>query len=420
QLAIACQATLLGGIVNVRLEDDKALLSKEVTEKSLFLKTFNILTASGGIKDSGKFESVWPQYDYITATLDYTAKDVILGFDFTPETKAKAAKKLADEAAEAKAKEIAEAAAKKNAEEEAAKKAEAIRVAEAKRVAKEADDKAAEAKAKQVADVDAKAKKKAELEAAIKTFLSPEFMAKGVKSRNQTSVWKGIQSTGLSPLLSQVAASQSTNPLDFDALSGEVHASLSGVLAADSHFIADAATSRLRSAFGGVTGKAQAVTTPLAYGPEGKVKSSEVAAFAAVEPADATTALWGEAYGSWAHADSDGNASGYSRSTGGFVTGADGVVAESWRLGVLAGYGNTSLRSNGKASVDSYQIGLYGGTKIDALGLRFGASYAHHEIDTRRTVHFGSLSNKHEASYDAGSVQVFGELGRQECFDCRF
>ncbi|EJN02657.1 autotransporter serine protease, partial [Phyllobacterium sp. YR531] len=341
QLAIAGEAMLLGGIVNVRLENDTALLSKEVTEKSLFLKTFPILTANGGIKDNGQFESVWPQYNYITATLDYTAKDVILGFNFTPE--AIAAKKTADEQAEVAA------------------------------------------------------KKEAELDAAIKKFLSPEYLAIGVKSRNQKGVWKGIQSAGWdNPLLAQVAVSKVANPLDFDALSGEVHASLSGVLAADGHFIADAATARLRNAFGGVAGKAQSVTEPLAYGPDAKAKQSD--AFAAVEPAPASTALWAEAYGSWAHADSDGNASSYSRDTGGFVTGADGVVAQDWRLGVLAGYGNTALHGGrGKASVDSYQIGVYGGTKIDALGLRFGATYAHHEIDTKRTARFGNLNNEHAA-----------------------
>ncbi|MEP7457036.1 autotransporter domain-containing protein [Phyllobacterium sp. SB3] len=384
-LAIAGQATLLGGVVNVRLENDAALLTEDVT-KSLFLKTFDILTAVGGV--TGQFESVWPRYNYITANLDYKtdASKVILGFNFTPEAEA-----------------------------EAAKKAEDIRIAEAeaKRVAEEADDKAAEAGAETkllVTEV-AETTKEAELEAAIKTFLSPEFLAIGVKSRNQKSVWKGIQSTGWgNPLLAQVAASSSDNPLDFDVLSGEVHASLSGVLAADSHFIADAAQARVRNAFGGVAGKEQAVTTPLAYGPESKAKHSD--AFAPVEPAPATTAFWGEAYGSWAHADGDGNASGYSRNTGGLVTGFDGIVADDWRFGLLAGYGSTSLQTGyGKASVDSYQIGVYGGTKLDALGLRLGVNLGQHEIDTKRTARFGTLNNEHEASYDAQTVQVFGELG---------
>ncbi|MEP7452913.1 autotransporter domain-containing protein [Phyllobacterium sp. SB3] len=344
--------------------------------------------------------------------------------------------KLAEEAEQKKLADLAAAEAKKiadqKAEEEriaAAKAADDLKLAEEAEQKKLADLAAAEAKkiADQKAEEDriaAENKRLADLvateatlqgdlhKARMKTLLLAEYLPVGVQSRNQTSVWRGIQSLGLAneDLLNQVAGSSSDNPLDFDTLSGEVHASLSGVLAADSHFISDAATSRVRNAFGGVTGKAQAVTTPLAYGPESKAKHSD--AFAPVEPAAATTAFWGEAYGSWAHADGDGNASGYSRNTGGLVTGFDGIVADDWRFGLLAGYGSTSLQTGyGKASVDSYQVGVYGGTKLDALGLRLGVNLGQHEIDTKRTARFGSLNNEHEASYDAQTVQVFGELG---------
>lgn len=232
----------------------------------------------------------------------------------------------------------------------------------------------------------------------------------GANTHNQKAVSTAIQTTKEgNPLYNTVLFSTPDAPLVFDALSGEVHATLSGVLAKDSHFISDAATARVRNAFGGVAGKAQSVTAPLAYAEGRKAKMGE--AFAALEPAPATTALWGEAYGSWAHADGDGNAAGYSRDIGGLVTGMDGVVADDWRFGLLAGYGRTSLHDNGKASVDSYQIGVYGGTKRDAFGLRLGANLGHHEIDTKRTARFGSLSNTHEASYNTNSIQVFGELG---------
>ncbi|MHC1547046.1 autotransporter domain-containing protein [Phyllobacterium sp. K27] len=291
-------------------------------------------------------------------------------------------------------------------------------------VAKEAE-RLAEAKAKADAVAQARrlaqAQEKAEAERArlqarlfeekMQGFVSADFFAAGVESGNHKGVWRAIQSQGVkgNRLLGQVIVSSSDAPLNFDTLSGEVHATVSGVLANDSHVISDAAMARLRHAFGGVAGKAQSVTAPLAYGAEAKPKGSE--AFAAVEPAAASTALWGEAYGSWAHADGNGNASGYSRSTGGLVTGMDGVIADDWRFGLLAGYGSTSLHGNGKASVDHYQLGVYGGTRWDALGLRFGVNLGQHEIDTKRSVAFGALHDEHQASYDARSVQVFGELG---------
>lgn len=196
----------------------------------------------------------------------------------------------------------------------------------------------------------------------------------------------------------------------YRSLSGEIHATLDGVLIEDGHFISQAATERLRAAFDGVAVTPQATINPLAYGPGEKATGSE--AFAAIAPADLSPTLWGQAYGAWAHADSNGNASGYSRDTGGFVTGLDGVIAETWRFGLLASYGNTSLHSGGaKADVDSYQVGVYAGTQWDALGLRLGVNLGHHEIDTDRDVVLGGVTNGQNASYDAKTVQVFGELG---------
>ncbi|PSH70594.1 hypothetical protein CU102_00600 [Phyllobacterium brassicacearum] len=88
------------------------------------------------------------------------------------------------------------------------------------------------------------------------------------------------------------------------------------------------------------------------------------------------------------------------------------MVADDWRIGVLAGYGNTSLDSGASnASVDNYSIGLYGGTAWDNLRLSLGTALTQNEIDTDRTAVFGDLVNSHSASYDAKIVQVFGELG---------
>ena len=320
-LSVGGKASLLGGVVDVRLEGKAALLNNAEIEQ-LFDRHYDILTAS---KVEGRFDAVngAGSFNYIATQLDYSdTSKVMLGFDRK--------------------------------------------------------------------DVP---------------------WTVGVDTDNQRAASGAVQ--GLkqgNALYNTVLFSTIGNLLDFDALSGEVHATVFGVLADDSHFISDAATARLRNAFDGVAGKAQAVSTPpLAYGP-GKAQQSEV--FAAIEPAAATTALWGEAYGSWAHADGDGNAGGYSRNLGGLVTGMDGVIADNWRFGLLAGYGNTSISGGrGKASVDNYQLGIYGGTKLDALGLRLGVNLGHHEIETKRSVHFGSLSGEHEAAYDATSVQVFGELG---------
>ncbi|MHC1550747.1 autotransporter domain-containing protein [Phyllobacterium sp. K27] len=251
------------------------------------------------------------------------------------------------------------------------------------------------------------------------TAIEASFYRNGVgfgdyaATRNQRAVGNAIESLGAGGMLyDTIATSTVFDDLagTYQSLTGEIHATLDGVLIEDGHFISQAATDRLRAAFDGVAVTPQATINPLAYGPDSKSAGSE--AFADVAPADLAPALWGQAYGAWAHADGDGNASGYSRDTGGFVTGLDGVIAETWRFGLLASYGNTSLHSGGaKADVESYQIGAYAGTQWDALGLRLGANLGHHEIDTDRDVVLGGVTNGQNASYDAKTVQVFGELG---------
>lgn len=161
----------------------------------------------------------------------------------------------------------------------------------------------------------------------------------------------------------------------------------------------------------------RSVIAAQAFGPDqSRARNGEPLATISPQPELAeeasTTVLWGEAYGAWANADSDGIASGYSRNIGGFLTGLDGIVADTWRLGVLAGCGNTSLDARtANASVDSYHIGLYGGTQRGALGLRLGTALSHNEIDTNRTAFFDGLADSHGAAYAAKTVQVFGELG---------
>ncbi|RDJ27830.1 hypothetical protein DWF00_13000, partial [Bosea caraganae] len=119
----------------------------------------------------------------------------------------------------------------------------------------------------------------------------------------------------------------------FDALSGEIHASAKGVLAEESSALRDAATGRLRSAFGAV-GAAQMATmnygftadlAPSATGPMPRLRSDRFA-------------LWGQGYGSWGRSESDRNAGKLTRSSGGLMVGGDVAVFDNLRFGALAGY----------------------------------------------------------------------------------
>ncbi|MEO5755450.1 MAG: autotransporter domain-containing protein [Mesorhizobium sp.] len=190
--------------------------------------------------------------------------------------------------------------------------------------------------------------------------------------------------------------------LALDAVSGEAYASAKGVMLQDSHFVIDAATSRIRSALDGV---ATASIPVMAYGEGGP----EMVA------ADSNRfVVWGQAFGSWASGKDDGNAAAFKRSTGGFLAGGDGAVGDTWRVGVLTGYSQSSFDVADRSSTgssDNYHLGVYGGGEWGAFGLRGGAAYTWHHIETGRTVGLPGFADALTAAYNAGTAQVYGEAG---------
>ncbi|MDR6872277.1 outer membrane autotransporter protein [Bosea sp. BE125] len=237
-----------------------------------------------------------------------------------------------------------------------------------------------------------------------------DFAGVGVTA-NQITTAGAVESLGLgSPLYNAVlnlSAPQAQSA--FDALSGEIHASARSVLVEESRLLRSAANDRLRAAFGAVGAQPMATLNygftadpaPSVSGAMPRLRSDRFAA-------------WGQGYGSWGRTDSDGNAAKLTRSTGGFLIGADAAVFDTMRFGVIAGYSRSSFDVNARRSSgesDNYHLGLYAGGQWGALGLRTGASYTWHDITTRRTVAFSGFGDNPRASYNAGTAQAFGELG---------
>ncbi|MBA8879712.1 autotransporter domain-containing protein [Phyllobacterium myrsinacearum] len=188
----------------------------------------------------------------------------------------------------------------------------------------------------------------------------------------------------------------------YGRLSGEVHASTKTALINDSHQLRNAVNDRIRAAFGDVA----AVDVPvMGYGPDAK----------ALAPADVPVmAAWGQAFGVWSETKSNGNASKLDQSTGGFVTGFDAALAESWRLGVMAGYSRSTFDVDAQGSSgnsDNYHVGVYGGGHWGALSLRSGLGYSWHSIETARSAAFSGFEEHLKADYDAATFQAFGEVG---------
>jgi outer membrane autotransporter protein len=233
---------------------------------------------------------------------------------------------------------------------------------------------------------------------------STSFPSVGI-TPNQIAAAGGVESLGAGNAVNNAVLNLSAPQARsaFDQLSGEVHASVKSALIEDSRFVRDAAINRLRSAFGAVG----ASSGPLAaYAADGKPVT--------VAATTDGLAFWGQGFGSFGSTSGDGNAAKLSRSTGGFLAGGDGVAFDGARIGALGGYSRTTFDVKDRGSSgysDNYHFGLYGGSQWGALGLRTGAAYTWHQIDISRSVAFAGFSQQMSSRYDAGTAQVFGDLG---------
>ncbi|WP_168879203.1 autotransporter domain-containing protein [Rhizobium sp. P28RR-XV] len=226
------------------------------------------------------------------------------------------------------------------------------------------------------------------------------------RTQNQCTVGNGLESRGQDdPVYQALAAISDVGSARqaLDALSGEIHASLHGIMLEDSRFIREAAIDRLRA---GSSDPKGSDALPLGG------SSSQ----GATPPPGSAITVWGRSFGSWGRWDGNGNAASITQSIGGFLLGADAPIGDSWRVGLVTGYDQASNELSSRSSsadIDTFHIGAYGGAEIGRVGLRFGASYGWHDIDTTRSIVFPGFSETERATYHAGTGQIFGEAGYQ-------
>jgi len=236
----------------------------------------------------------------------------------------------------------------------------------------------------------------------------------------------GDAGSGLQSLITALDFSEadgSTIRSALPQLTGEAYASTSGALINMSGATRSAANNRLQQAFGGTPATPVAV---MAFGPDDKTGTKQHSGIDLVAPAStgvstddlARYAAWASAFGSWANQSGNGNAASSKSSLGGFISGIDASVYDNWRLGVMAGYSRSTFKSAQRASSgssDNYTLGAYTGTEWTApqgtIALRSGLAYTWHNLEMNRSVAFSGFSDNLSADYNAGSFQIFGELG---------
>ncbi len=210
----------------------------------------------------------------------------------------------------------------------------------------------------------------------------------------------------------------------FDALSGEMHASVSGVLANDSHYVRDAIFGRLIQASYTGAGGEQAV----AFGAAGPTTVATLNAGGrmslgagigdGIDPDSVPgyghgLTFWTSGFGSWGELDGNGNAATAQRNLGGFVSGVDAGIGGGWRAGLATGYIQSNINVGARSSsaeINSYVLAGYAGGAAGAFAIRSGGAWTWHGIDSTRNVIFPGFFEAESASYNADTGQLFAEI----------
>ncbi|MCQ4158687.1 autotransporter domain-containing protein [Roseomonas sp. GC11] len=220
------------------------------------------------------------------------------------------------------------------------------------------------------------------------------------RTANQRATATAVQALGLGNTVHDRVLAQTTSgaATSFDALSGEIHASLPGLFSRQSRFLRDAVGARLRQ--GGTPG-------------EGDDNGGGDAGPATRHSRLGGLTAWGQGFGNWSRAGSDGNAAALSATLGGMVLGLDAPLGAHWRAGLVTGGSRTSFRAGARGASgdsDNLDLGLYLGGQYGALGLLAGGAYTWHDIGTKRRIAFPGYASTARADYDAGTAQLFGEV----------
>ncbi|MEX2900503.1 autotransporter serine peptidase EprS [Pseudomonas rhodesiae] len=123
--------------------------------------------------------------------------------------------------------------------------------------------------------------------------------------------------------------------------------------------------------------------------------------------------LWLKALGAWGKTDARSETAGATTSLGGVLAGVDGALDEQTRVGLVAGYSDSSLSlgsgTHSSASIDSYHFGAYIGREWGNWRTTGGAAYSWHRGDVKRDLQYGDVSGKQKAKLEARTAQLFTE-----------
>ncbi|WP_322883852.1 autotransporter domain-containing protein [Microvirga lotononidis] len=232
---------------------------------------------------------------------------------------------------------------------------------------------------------------------------------------NQFNVANAVEALGSGNRLFDAVLGQSAAGARqaFDGLSGEAYASAAGIALGSALRVQDTLLSRLRNSSMPTFTRAQG-TYPAAFAADALGSIVDPVASTAPIFDPRRFALWGEGFGSWGKAGTNGNAAGLDISTGGFILGAEAQIDRTYTLGIAGGFTRTTFEADARLSSgsnDTVFAAVYGSGSWGHINLRLGATYAWHDIDVSRTIRFPNFADQAHASYDASTAQAFAEVG---------
>ena len=177
-------------------------------------------------------------------------------------------------------------------------------------------------------------------------------------------------------------------------MTGELHPSISGAMIDDSRYLRDTAAGRLRDA------PCASATTPETGGEDGCGRER--------------ISIWSRITGAWTKNRNTEDAAAMNRSMAGMLFGADTMVHEVWRAGLIGGYDRSDYEMDNlgsSATSDNYHLGFYMGTPAGGAAIRLGGLRTWHDISASRAVAFPGVSEDLESDYRAITSQLFGEIG---------
>ncbi|MCL7999307.1 autotransporter domain-containing protein [Brucella sp. 21LCYQ03] len=162
-------------------------------------------------------------------------------------------------------------------------------------------------------------------------------------------------------------------------LSGEAHQSVLSALQQNSSRTRDTITDRLREAF-----------------------------------AEDGPTVWSRVINARTSSDTNSNYHGLRQRSNSLFLGADTMITEDIRGGIMGGIEKTNFNFDALGSAsdsDSYHLGAYGSWQQQAIRLRIGGAYSWHNISLNRSFPIFENLQQLDSEYKAYTIQIFGETG---------